>query len=258
MVDIRNIAQQVANEMESKPEDEQPKSPAPEEEAQEQEMAESEKEEAEPEEIGEVGEEAEEPSPKQKGKYVPISRFNEVWRKLKTAERTLEALIAQQQQLTQPTPKEEKIEMPDLDAMTPKEQAQWLLKTVGEMMHKTVSQYIEPIRYESKLERAQREVQECIAKYPDYLDYRDKMIELAEKHPTLSAEEVYFLAKGDKGAVAKSVVKRVQEKTALKKKAKVETRSSSAAKVEESAPQFKNAKEAAMAVAKKLGLVKEE
>jgi len=256
-VDIRKAALEVADKLNI--EEGQPTPTPSDEEEQKQEQLPEEGEPAEEEEVGGEEEEEEEELPK-KGKYVPISRFNEVWKKLKTTERALEMLLQGQQQFAPPQqpPQPPKVEVPDFDAMTPKEQAQWLLKTVEDMVQKTIAQHVEPIRQETAVERAAREVQACMQKYPDYLDYREEMIKIAERHPTLNAEEVYLLAKGDKGTVAKSVAKRVLEKTQLKKKAKVETRSSSAAKVVESEPKFKNVREAAENIAKKMGLLKEE
>ena len=69
----------------------------------------------------------------------------------------------------------------------------------------------------------------------------------------MTAEEVYFLAKGDKGAVTKSVVARQKEKMLAKKKANVEKRSSSVDKITEN-KEFKTIRDAGLAMAKKLGM----
>jgi hypothetical protein len=79
---------------------------------------------------------------------------------------------------------------------------------------------------------------------------------ISQRNPSLSAEEVYILAKGhtsDKDRV-KKIVKKVADKAALKKKAKSEKRSSAVDRMEVDATKFKTVREAAEHVAKKMGL----
>jgi len=201
----------------------------------------------------EVEEVVEGEEPQEEVKTVPLRRFNEVYARMKELERTLVQLVGAQQQ-PQPPPPVEKEQLPDFDSMTPAEVAHWTLKQTQRLVDDAVRRAVQPVVSTVEATRVSREIKEAEAKYPDFWDYREQMIELAQRHPTLTAEEVYHLAKRDEGAVKRSVMKRVKASIEKKKAAKTETRSSPAEKVLEST-QYKNVKEAALAQAKKLGLL---
>ena len=45
-------------------------------------------------------------------------------------------------------------------------------------------------------DRVQQQIAAAQVKYPDFLDYREKMIEISQANPNLNAEQTYLLAKG--------------------------------------------------------------
>ena len=213
-------------------------------------------EEETPEEVeAEEGEAEVEPVSKKTPKMVPMERFNEVYGKMKQMERYLQHLAAQPQQQPKPEPVKEE-PLPDLDELTNKELYSFILKNLGKEMKGALKEAVSPLAEfvdTSRQERADREVAGFSASHPDYFDYADKMIEISNRNAQLTVEEVYLLAKGDKGAVTKSVVKRQKEKMLAKKKANVEKRSTSEGKITENT-EFKTVREAGIAMAKKLGL----
>ncbi len=105
-----------------------------------------------------------------------------------------------------------------------------------------------------RVERAAADIQATSKKYADFWDYRMEMADIAERHPSLSAEQCYLLATGNTQAVKRSVAEQTKKKLALKKAARTETRSTSGEKVTER-KEFKTVKEAGLAAAKKLGLI---
>lgn len=190
-----------------------------------------------------------------KSKTMPMSRFNEIYREKKDLERMLEKVLADQQQLAAAFQQSQQraIPPPDFESMTNTELVQHLIQQNREAINQAVNTSVMPVASAVRMESLDREIRACQTKHTDFESYREKMIEIANRHPTLSAEETYQLASGNKDAVKKSVTDRVAQMK-LKQKAKVETRSSPAAKVSENT-QYKNTREAGLAVAKKLGLL---
>ena len=210
-----------------------------------------------PEEETVEAEEGEEEVPAKKStKTVPIERFNEVYGKMKEMERYVQFIANQQK--AKPEPQAEKPEpLPDLDEFTNKELFAYTIKTLGKEMRGALKEAVNPLTQfvdSSRQERADRDVAGVAATHSDYFDYAEPMIAISNRNPGLTAEEVYFLAKGDKGAVTKSVVARQKEKMLVKKKANVEKRSSSVDKITEN-KEFKTVRDAGLAMAKKLGMV---
>lgn len=184
---------------------------------------------------------------------VPITRFNEVYGRMKELERIVVDLTHDARE--RPRRKEEsEEEFPDFERMTPKEIAKWNQNQIRKTVKDVVSELVEPVMKSSKEDRALKMIEAAAAKYPDFYDYKDTILDYGRKHPTLTPEEAYILAKRDNPAAMKSVAKRLQDKVKQKKAARTETRSTPGEKTVEN-PVFKNVKEAAYAQAKKLGLV---
>ncbi len=249
--DINTAAQKAANDLGLSPQEAPPKEgePEPEPELGEEEPGEEESIEAEPEEV-EPGKSEKPPS-----KFIPKRRFDEVYGESKQKDRVIEYLTGLLKQTQQtPAPEKEVPEtLPDFEEMTNKELALWMVNKLGDKIDKTISSKVSPVLEQSELERATRDIDQTARKYQDYFDYRDEMINIAKRHPSLNAEEVYRLAKGDKEAVAKSVTQRMKQKVQQKKNAKVEKHSSPAAKMD-TKKEYKTVREAALAVAEKLGM----
>jgi hypothetical protein len=244
---IAQAAEKAAKDLNLTEEEEVAEQPGDEEEASTEETTEEEIVEAE---------EGEEKLPSKKPtKTVPIERFNEVYSKMKQMERYVQFMATQQ-------PKEQPVAekpdpIPDLDELTNKELYAYMVKTLGKEMRGALKEAVNPLAQfvdSSKQERADRDVASVAATHSDYFDYAEPMMAISNRNPGLTAEEVYFLAKGDKASVTKSVVKRQKEKMLAKKKANVEKRSSPEGKISEKA-EFKTVREAGIASAKKLGLL---
>ncbi len=206
----------------------------------------------------EEGEAEVEPTPSKATKMIPIERFNEVYGKMKQMERYLAQVAAHQpERQATPVPQETEIAMPeDLEDLTNKElfslMRQVLTKDVRGALKEAVSPFSNFVGSVQQ-ERADKEVAAVAAANTDYFDYAEKMVEISNRNPQLSAKEVYLLAKGDTAAVQKSVVKRVKAKMEQKKKAVVEKRSTSVDKISEN-KEFKTVRDAGLAMAAKLGL----
>jgi hypothetical protein len=259
---VAEAAEKLGIDLEEKKEDKpappkKEKQPAPKEEAVE-EVVEEEPEEAEDEEAeaSEEEEPEEEEAQVPEAKSVPLARFNEVYGKMRQLERAIEIL-----QKDKETPVPKKKEMPNFDEMSEAAKAQWLLDSVAELVDGKISAKIGPVMSKAELEAANRDVQETAKRHPDYADYGPLMIDIANRHPNLNAEEVYQLTVGlnpkKKGAVDKKNLldraKKAKDKVALKKKANVEKRSSAREKLSEKI-EYKGVRDAGIAIAEKLGM----
>lgn len=136
----------------------------------------------------------------------------------------------------------------------------WFMKTMEERidkrLEKGIRKVVDPITQSAAVARATQDIDKLSKEHTDYYSYYDKMMDISKRNPGLSAEDVYILAKGKIGDKerAKKIVKKVAEKTALKKKANTEKRSSAVDRMEVDTSKFKTVREAALHVAKKMGL----
>lgn len=104
----------------------------------------------------------------------------------------------------QPEPQPQSDPEPDFDPDTAsqRELVEYVTKKVSSLIDQKVGEVDKQIKrqdYESQYEKAQREVQEVMQKYPDFNHYRTDMIEVAKRHPNISAEDAYLLAKAKAG-----------------------------------------------------------
>ena len=86
----------------------------------------------------------------------------------------------------------------DPDTASQRELVEYVTRKVANLIEQRVGEVDKQIKrqeYETQYEKAQREVQEAMRKYPDFNNYRVDMIEIAKKYPNISAEEAYLLAK---------------------------------------------------------------
>lgn len=86
----------------------------------------------------------------------------------------------------------------DPDTASQRELVEYVTRKVANLIEQRVGEVDKQIKrqeYETQYEKAQREVQEAMRKYPDFNNYRLDMIEIAKKHPNISAEDAYLLAK---------------------------------------------------------------
>lgn len=107
-----------------------------------------------------------------------------------------------QQPNSQPQPQPEPEPEFDPDTASQRELVEYVTKKVANLIEQRVGEVDKQVKrqeYESQYEKAQREVQEAMKKYPDFSNYRTDMIEIAKKHPNISAEEAYLLAKAKAG-----------------------------------------------------------
>ena len=107
-----------------------------------------------------------------------------------------------QQPNSQPQPQPEPEPDFDPDTASQRELVEYVTKKVANLIEQRVGEVDKQVKrqeYESQYEKAQREVQEAMKKYPDFSNYRMDMIEIAKKHPNISAEEAYLLAKAKAG-----------------------------------------------------------
>ena len=106
----------------------------------------------------------------------------------------------------QPNPQPQPEPEPDFDPDTAsqRELVEYVTKKVANLIEQRVGEVDKQVKrqeYESQYEKAQREVQETMRKYPDFGNYRLEMIEIAKRHPNISAEEAYLLAKAKAGGI---------------------------------------------------------
>ena len=86
----------------------------------------------------------------------------------------------------------------DPDTASQRELVEYVTRKVANLIEQRVGEVDKQIKrqeYETQYEKAQREVQEAMRKYPDFNNYRMDMIEIAKRHPNISAEDAYLLAK---------------------------------------------------------------
>ena len=92
----------------------------------------------------------------------------------------------------------------DPDTASQRELVEYVTKKVANLIEQRVGEVDKQVKrqeYESQYEKAQREVQEAMRKYPDFGNYRLDMVEIAKRHPNISAEEAYLLAKAKSGGM---------------------------------------------------------
>ncbi len=94
-------------------------------------------------------------------------------------------------------------EQVDLDSMSNKELVDYILATMRGELRQTV----EPVQKGVQFAEMQRQVNETSAKYPDFWDFRNDMVNLARNHPTLTAEDAYLIAKGKASKAPKKPAK---------------------------------------------------
>ena len=177
-------------------------------------------------------------------------RFNEVYGQMKRLDRL--ALQLLEERKTQKPEKREPEEEPDYNSFTPKQLVDYVRKTNRRDMEEVLSKTLTPLQEQAKTRAASDSISRASAKYKDFFDYRESMIEIAERHPTLDAEEVYLIASGKKGEAGEKIMTRVKEKVEQKKNALTTRRSSLAPKITTSQG-FKTVREGALAAAKELG-----
>lgn len=94
---------------------------------------------------------------------------------------------------------EERREAPQkLADLDDEKKLEYLLGKVKEV----VQQEIGSFRREMTLREVQRQIEEVAKRYPDFFEYKDEMVEIAKRHPTIGPEEAYLLAKSRKPKVA--------------------------------------------------------
>lgn len=81
------------------------------------------------------------------------------------------------------------------DKLSPGEYAEALLSQVETMIRKEIA----PVRTDAAIQSAQAQVKEAEAKHTDFWNYEHEMVRIAQKHPSLTVEECYQLAKGQGG-----------------------------------------------------------
>jgi len=186
------------------------------------------------------------------------ARFNELYREKKDLERVVMQLVGQIDKVAAqnaPTPKEEVL--PDFNLMTNTEMATWNMGQLNKIKDEILSAVKGDIgAVTSKLGERDiaTELQATAAEFKDFRNFLPEMIDLAERHPTLNARQVYFLASGNKDALKRSVVSSIKGQIDKKKAARVERRSSTAEQSVEN-KKFKTVKEAGIAAARKIGMI---
>lgn len=261
---VKEAAEKLGIDLEEKEEEsatpKKEKQPAPKKEAVEEVVEEepSEEEEEPPEEESEEETpEEEEVEEEPEVKTVPLTRFNEVYGRMRNLERAME--ILQKEKTVAPVKKERP--KPNFETMDEEAKAQWLLDSVSELVDGKLEAKLGPVLSKSELEAANRDVQETAKRHADYKSYVPLMMDIANRHPSLNAEEVYNLAvaasPAKKTASQKKELldraKKAKEKIDTKKKARVEKRSSAREKISEKV-EYKGVRDAALAMAEKLGM----
>ena len=228
--------------------------PAVEEDKEETEEVEETEEEEEEEPIEE--EELEEELPKKPSKKSFQARINQLYREKKEMERYIQGLLTERERsFVPPAQQEREEEPPDFTMMEPAQISSWIGNKIKDEVGKIVKEQITPLRTQVTSDATKADIKTTAKKYPDFWDYQSEMVAFAERHPTLNAEEVYLLATKQPGAVKKSILNRVKEKTALKKAARTEKRTTPSSSA---LPQkkIKNWKDIGKAVAEEMGLLK--
>ena len=214
--------------------------------------------EEEEEEVETKEEEVKEPSipkPSQKPRgsgTVPEARFNEVWGQMRRFERLASQLLEERKDLMaqkQPAPEEKPI---DFDNMTPKQLVEYVESRAEKRAQEILDKTVGPMQERNNAKEVRESILQASVKYPDFEQYIQDMIPIANAHPTLNAEEVYLLASGQKGAAGDKILTRLKEKVAQKKNALTEHRSSPASR-QGKVQKFSSVREGALAAAKELG-----
>ena len=195
--------------------------------------------------------EATPPTKKKTSETVPIQRFNEVWGQMRRLERLSQQLLEERKSFTEQSTKKPEPE-PDYDQMTPKELVGHITQQVGRVIDDRLSKTLTPLQEDRRLEQATASITHAASKYPDFWDFKEQMIEVAERHPTLSAEQAYLLASGNKGAAGDKILDDLQTRIKKKKQALTEKRSSPVSR-QTKERQFGSVREGALAAAKELG-----
>ena len=164
----------------------------------------------------------------------------------------------------QPNPQPQPEPEPDFDPDTAsqRELVEYVTKKVANLIEQRVGEVDKQVKrqeYESQYEKAQREVQETMRKYPDFGNYRMEMIEIAKRHPNISAEEAYLLAKAKAGGIRTPTLRTSQKQPSTQQPrptpqggARPGNVSTSATKRKEDFSSYDDAIEEAM---KKVGLI---
>lgn len=182
---------------------------------------------------------------------VPIERFNEIYGQMRRLDRLAMQLL-DERKTQKPVEKREPEVEPDYDSFTPKQLVDHIRKTTRQDLKEVLAETLTPMQERDKVRAASDSISQAASKYADFFDYRDVMIEVAERHPQLDAEEVYLIASGKKGPAADKIMARVKEKVEQKKNALTTRRSSLSPKLTKS-QSFKSVREGALAAAKELG-----
>lgn len=184
-------------------------------------------------------------------KSIPYKRFAEVYGRYKELERLTTALLAEKQK--EPSREAPKAELPDFDTMTQGEVAKWTLGAVAQLIDQKLSQTVGPMQESAAVKDAMVDIEKTASKHKDFWNHYETMHSLSLKHPSLSAEQLYLLASGNRKDLARVVTQDLKDRVAQKKAARTEMRSTSSGKQTE-VKTYKNTREAALDIAKKLGM----
>lgn len=80
----------------------------------------------------------------------------------------------------------------DWDSMTNKDLAEYMVATMRGMLNSAVV----PMQQTQQVRDAMQQVQAAQQKYPDFVEYKDSMLRIAQRNPNITAEEAYHIAKG--------------------------------------------------------------
>jgi hypothetical protein len=80
----------------------------------------------------------------------------------------------------------------DFDSMSNKDLVQYLFAVMKGELNKVV----QPMAQDAQVTEMKRQVTEAAGKYSDFWDYKEEMVRLARVHPSLTADDAYFMAKG--------------------------------------------------------------
>lgn len=92
-------------------------------------------------------------------------------------------------------------EEPDWESLTPKQFAKRITDEVMKRISKQLQSRIDEVATRADVLRARQELAEAAARYPDFWQYRDLMVQVANEYYArygrdISAEDAYFIAKG--------------------------------------------------------------
>jgi hypothetical protein len=97
----------------------------------------------------------------------------------------------------------------DFDRMSNKELVQYIVQT----MRGDLQRVVQPINENQVIKETKDQVKEAAARHEDYWEYQQEMIALARKHPTLTAEDAYWMAKGQTSGSPKPKPRRTETPT---------------------------------------------